>query len=83
MTKSRPPELADATKLFQVTEPLEEGHAVEEMSCTLTLWRTFEGRHVLEEFLWDIDRDPVSSFREMSPDEADALVRRYGPAAPG
>ncbi len=75
MTESRPPELEDATKLSQTTEPLVEGHAVEEMSRTITTWKTADGRYFREELIWDIDRAPVTTFREVSLDEADIPAR--------
>lgn len=81
MTQPRPPELADATKLSQTTEPTVEGHAVEEMSRTVTVWRTAEGRYVCEELLWDIDRAPVTTFRALSREEAESLIGRQVPPA--
>lgn len=80
MNESRPPELEGAIKLSQRTEPIVEGHAVEEMSRTVTVWKTDDGRYIREELLWDIDRAPETTFREISPDEADEECRASGNA---
>lgn len=70
--------MKDALLLAKCTEPLVEGHALEEMSRTFSLWKTLDGQYFLETYLWDIDHTPETHLTLIAATDVQAWLVRLG-----
>lgn len=68
--------MKDALLLAKCTEPLVEGHALEEMSRTFSLWKTLDGQYFLETYIWDIDHDSETQWTVIAAADVQAWLER-------